>query len=580
VARRGRPPSARRRELSRGEVLLAALGACVLAIVMTWPLVLHLGTHVPRDLGDPLAQSWQPAWGGHALLHQPLDFFQANQFWPARDSLAFSDALVGYAPAGLIGSGPEAAVARYDLLFMFAYALAFFGAYLLARELGLGPAGAAVAGAAFAFAPFRLEQDGHLQVVTSGGIPLCAALGVRGIRLRRPGWLIAAWLAAAWQLSIGFTLGLPLAYLLVGGTVAAVAVWLRRGRPPLDRRLVRGAAIGAVLFLFVGAILARPYFRVAHDNPQVHRSHHVVEGFSGPITVFLTAPEENLVWGEATGSIRDGFENISEKTLFPGLAIVVLAAIGLGSSTLPKRLRIGLGIWVVVFSVLALGFQETGSFLWPYRIVYEVLPGWKGVRTPGRLVTFSSLGLALLAAAGAESVLRSLAGRGWRPALGAAVAALLVLAIVVEGRGLPFDPTDSQAQPRVPPVPPSTAALPQPQLNLPATRDSDNRRYLLWSTNGFPKMVNGKSSNAPTVFDETVAKTAGFPDRESVDYLRALGVRTVILHLRRVPGSPQAHAASRPIAGLGLTRTRRGGDLIVYEIRSAPSASAGSADAG
>ena len=74
-------------------------------------------------------------------LHQPLHFFQANQFWPLHDTLAFSDALIGYAPAGLIGSGPHAAVVRYDLLFLFAYALAFFGAYLLARELGARTAG-------------------------------------------------------------------------------------------------------------------------------------------------------------------------------------------------------------------------------------------------------------------------------------------------------------------------------------------------------------------------------------------------------------------------------------------------------
>ena len=95
----------------------------------------------PRDLGDPLPQSWQVAWGGHALQHQPLEFFQSNQFWPLDDTLAFSDALLGYAPAGLIGEGPEAAVVRYNLLFLFAYALCFAGAYLLARELGIGPAG-------------------------------------------------------------------------------------------------------------------------------------------------------------------------------------------------------------------------------------------------------------------------------------------------------------------------------------------------------------------------------------------------------------------------------------------------------
>ena len=179
--------------MTRREVITAAVGASVLAIVMTWPLLIHLGGVVPRDIGDPLAEAWQPAWGGHALLHQPLHFFDANRFWPLKDTLAFGDALIGYAPTGIIGSGPHAAMVRYDLLFIFAYALAFFGAYVLARELGLGPAGAAIAGAAFAFAPYRLEQDGHLQVISSGGIPLAIAFAVRGVRLKRPWWLFWAW---------------------------------------------------------------------------------------------------------------------------------------------------------------------------------------------------------------------------------------------------------------------------------------------------------------------------------------------------------------------------------------------------
>ena len=221
-----RMPEAGERVTARELVVLVA-GACLLAVVMHWPLVLHLGDNIPKDLGDPLPQSWQVAWDGHALAHQPLDFFQSNQFWPLEDTLAFSDALVGYAPAGLLGSGAEAAVFRYDLLFLFAYALAFAGAYLLARELGLGRGGAAVAGAAFAFAPFRLEQDGHMQVISSGGIPLAFALGLRGYRLRRPAWVVAGWAVAAWQLSVGFTLGLPLAYLLATIWVIAAVVWLR-----------------------------------------------------------------------------------------------------------------------------------------------------------------------------------------------------------------------------------------------------------------------------------------------------------------------------------------------------------------
>jgi hypothetical protein len=196
--------------LTRREVLITAAAAVVIAVVMTWPLVLNLGDVVPRDIGDPLAIAWQPAWGGHALLNQPLEFFDANRFWPIADSLAFGDALIGYAPTGMVGDGPDDAIVRYDLLFVFSYALAFFGAYLLAREVGLGPAGAAIAGVAFAFAPFRLEQDGHMQVIASGGIPLSLALFVRGFRLRQPWWRSASssdfpsptgWRRRAWRSS-------------------------------------------------------------------------------------------------------------------------------------------------------------------------------------------------------------------------------------------------------------------------------------------------------------------------------------------------------------------------------------------
>ena len=559
-------PEAGERVTAR-ELLVLVAGACLLSVVMHWPLVLHLGANIPKDLGDPLAEAWQLAWGGHALAHQPLHFFQSNQFWPLDDTLAFSDALAGYAPAGLFGSGPGAAVVRYDVVFLFAYALAFVGAYLLGRELGLGPGAAAVAGAAFAFAPFRLEQEGHMQVISSGGIPLALGLGVRGYRLGRPGWVIAGWAVATWQLSIGFTLGLPLAYLLAAVGAIAAIVWLRRGRPRLDRGLALATVAGAVLFCAAGFALSRPYVRVADAHPGARRTAAEVEAFSGPPWIFLVAPDENLVWGGATKSLRDGLENIPEKTLFPGLVILALAIAGLSSSAYPRPLRRGLGVGVVVVSVLALGFRAGGGLLWPYRIVYELLPGWQAIRVPGRLVTLSSLGLALLAGAGAQrAMLGGAARRLSRWGGGTAIAAVCALAIVVEGRGLPFDPFDNQAQPSVPPVPPSVARVPAPQLHLPAERAADNRRYLLWSTDGFPAIVNGRSSLNPAFTERLIERMEPFPDRSTVGLLSRLGVRSVILHTNRVHGTPWRGAARRPIGHLPLTRTRRH-DLVVYEIR-------------
>jgi hypothetical protein len=565
-------------DLTRREVIFAAVGASLLAIVMTWPLLIHLGSVVPRDIGDPLAEAWQPAWGGHALLHQPFHYFDANRFWPLKDTLAFGDALVGYAPAGIIGSGPHAAMVRYDALFIFAYALAFFGAYLLARELGLGPAGAAIAGAAFAFAPYRLEQDGHLQVISSGGIPLAIALAIRGVRLQRPWWLFWAWVVAAWQVSIGWVLGLPFAYGLAGAVAFGVVLWLVRGRPAVPRPMLIAGAAGVAVFVAISYWIAHPYLYIADNFPAAKRSPHEVAAFSGPLKVFITAPEENWVWGAATAGVRNSLTTLQEKTLFPGLVIVVLAVAGVFSSSLSRRTRIGLGIGAVALLILQLGFREEGGLLWPYRVLYDTLPGWDAIRTPGRLATFSSLVLALLAAAGAESAIRAVRRTPLPAWSGAAIAGFLALVIVTEGRSLPFDPFDNQAMPDVPPAQASTEGIPTPQLHLPALTAKENRAYQLASTNGFPDMVNGRASTNPAVVLDLVKHMANFPDPATVRELQDYGVRTVILHLGLTEGTPQMTAARRSISGLPLTACKLPG-LIVYEVGSSttsPRRSAGS----
>src|SRR5215216_2800078 len=555
-------------EVTARELGALIVGACLIAFAMHWPLILHLGRDIPKDLGDPLAQAYQMAWDGHALVHQPLHFFDANQFWPFGDTLAFSDALIGYAPAALIGSGPHAAVFRYDLMFLFAYALAFAGAYLLGRELGLRPGAAAVVGAAFAFAPFRLEQDGHMQVISSGGIPLALALGVRGYRLRRPGWVLTGWVVATWQLLLGFTLGLPFAYLLVAFLLIAAVVWWRRGRPSIDRGLAVATIVGVVVFVGAGVALSRPYIHVADAHPNARRTPSDVEAFAAPPWAYLVAPDENLVWGAATEPLRDTLSNVPEETLFPGLAILVLAIAGLGSTAFPRWLRVGLGIALAIVAVLAMGFRGSGvyGYLWPYRWIYEVLPGWQAIRVPGRLDTFTALGLALLAGAGVQRLIGWLRSRD-APVVarrgGAAVAAIAVLAVLVEGRGFPFDPFDAQAQPKVPAVPPSVASVPAPQLHLPAERATDNRRYVLWSTDGFPKLVNGRSSLNPAFTARLIRREQGFPSRASVRRLERIGVRSVVLHTNRVEHTPWEHAADKPVADLPVTRQREGA-LEVY----------------
>ena len=140
----GRP---RRRSAARELALVVARRACCSRCSRRWPLVLHMSSRIAPDLGDPVRTAWQVAWVGHAMLHDPLHLFDSNAFYPHPLSLAFSDSLLGYGPAAFFGSGTVAALVRYNLLFLWAWSLCFVGAYLLARELGLGRLGGAAAGA-------------------------------------------------------------------------------------------------------------------------------------------------------------------------------------------------------------------------------------------------------------------------------------------------------------------------------------------------------------------------------------------------------------------------------------------------
>ena len=551
--------------IGRREIWLCALGGTLLALAMSWPLVLHLGSTIAPDLGDPIRTAWQVAWLGHALLHQPLHIWQSNAFWPHADSLAFSDSLLGYAPAGLVGSGVKAAIVRYNLLWLGAYVFSFAGCYLLARELGLPRGGGAVAGAAFAYAPFRASEAGHLHVISSGGIALALFLLLRGYR--RESWrtVLAGWAVAAWQLSLGFTLGLQFAYLLAVLAVICGLIWWRGARASMPRALLRATLAGIALFAVVGGVQARTYLKISNEYPHARRTIAQISYYSSPPKALLAAPAENRIWGVATAHIRNSLSARNEKTLFPGAIILILTAIGLSAPLYSRRLRLGLLAGAGVCAVLALGLGLTAGG-WPYKLLVEVVPGFDGVRVPARIITLTSLALALLAGAGAQRLVWRVGGRtGGRIAL--VGAAVLVAAVTAEGAG-------RLAQPHVPTLPSPQVGLPGPILELP-TDTANDRLYQLWSVAGWPSVANGNSTFDIPQQDDLRGGMQNFPDAGGVAKLQQLGIRTVILHTMspRLPALHQAipeppdplAAAARPITGLPL-RERRAGSLVIYTI--------------
>jgi hypothetical protein len=570
--------------LSAKEIIWVIVAGVALAVLTSWPLILHMPSRIAPDLGDPVRTAWQVAYVGHAMLHDPLHLFDANVFYPHPLSLAFSDSLLGYGPAGFFGSGTVAALVRYNVLFLFAWSLCFVGGYLLARELGLRKLGAAAAAAAFAYAPYRVTEAGHLHVISSGGIALALFLLLRGYRRGSLGLVLAGWLVSAWQISLGFTLGLQFSYLLAVLAVIAVVFWMRAGRPALPRKLVAITCLGILVVGAVAIYEARPYLKISHDYPTAKRTIKEVKVYSAGPAAWLSASSENRVWGDLTAGARAHVHSKNEQVLFGGGFILLLALIGLAAPLYTRRLRIGLAVGAVTCAVLALGLGLTG-YGYPYRLLFNYAPGWDGVRVPGRVFTLATLFLALLAGAGAQALagrLGALASRHsgrWAArrslsTLSALVGVVIVIGIVGEGAG-------HMAHPVVPQPQKAEIGLPGPLLDMPTDGPAD-RVWQYYSTNGFYKIPIGNSTFDIRAVDDLRGGIHRFPDKASVEKLRYYGIRTVVLHLTmpKLPGivgyahaepPDSAAAAAKPVAGLGMTR-RQVGSLVIYEIGPGPKA--------
>ena len=567
------------RRLATHEWTAAVLGSVVLAALMVWvlpPMLLHFlsrGTinngfanptdTIIGDAADPTGQSWLLAWVGHALLQDPGRLWDTNAFYPDTGGLAFNDSMLGYAPAGFIGDGFQAALVRYNVLFVLVFALAFLGAYALIRQLGANRVGAALAGAAFAYAPWRYGHDGHLNILSTGAIPLALAMLARGhgYSLRhgyrpdrvRPGWAVAGWLVAAWQLLIGFGVGLPFFYVLSGVCLAGLIAWLVTGRRRRPRGGLRGDLAGGLVCAAVAGLRALQYRGVRDDHPETLRSLDYVGVFSPPLKGYLIAPRTSLPWGSWHDSARAALEPaVSEKALLCGIVLYLLAICGLVSSIWTVRQRIFLTVGIAAGVTLSLG-TNTPAF----ELLYNHLPGFDGSRTPGRLVLWPTLLLAILAAGFVTKLagqVRAATVADMRPLAVRVVTVPLLLLVLAEGM-----PKMDHVE--VPPVPAAMAAAEGPMVVLPSDEGTD-LNVMLWSTNGFPTITNGTASVVTPARQELRDLMTTFPSAGSVARLRELGIRSVVVVRERVVNTPYVNALAAPIDGLGITREDVGQDVL------------------
>lgn len=337
---------------------LAAIGYTALAIGLTFPLILHLSTTLPRDLGDPLLSTSILWWNAQALPFTDR-WWNGFAFYPAHGTLAFSDPRLGSSlmATPLQWIGLDAATA-YNLAFLATYPLCALAAHWLAFVLTARHGAAAVAGLVFGFCPFRAAHMPHLELLAAFGMPCALAALHLFMRTKRRRWLAVFALSLVVQ-------GLCSSYYLLFFSVF-LASWLlwffRRDDWRSHLEIVASGAIAGVvllpLILGYGAI---------HRFHGFERSFDEIQSFSADVTSFFVSHATSLLWGWTAPWSK------SEGELFPGATVLVLVVIGaaLGwkaSDQPPRRWR----SVMLAFAGVAAAIAIAGWALGPWRIS---LPG-------------------------------------------------------------------------------------------------------------------------------------------------------------------------------------------------------------
>ena len=498
----------------------------VLAIVHTWPLAADPGRHSRNDSGDTVHHEWILAWVAHQLVHDPLHLFDANVFYPERNTLAYSDHLLVQAlmAAPMLWSGASPVLA-YNLVLMAGLALTGWTTSLVVARWTDNWVAGILSGSLMAFNAFTLTRFAEIQDQHLEFFPL--ALWAVDRLLTTPRIRGAVHLAG-WFVLQALTCG----YLLVFTSVSLVAAVMARPAEWIGRRCRRTAGL---LLVSAGiAVLALtpfllPYLRLSREHGFTRPVAEVLH-FSARITDYL-ATGGRLHFNLWSHRFFDG------DALFPGLIAsgLVMAAVVSGRVWNDRRSRMAVAFGLVAFAM------SFGPALPVYGALSSVFPVMAGVRGAVRFGQLFLAGVAILAGFGLDHlqqrVRRGAIAIGVVLLLGAHLEALRAPLRYRAFDGIPqiFDSLRTSDREVI-------VCFPFPRRH----EAFENVDCMLGSTRFWHPLVNGYSSFIPESYNRASAALEAFPLGTAIQYLRQIGVTKVIVFTDKVSAPRLAYIGAHP----------------------------------
>jgi hypothetical protein len=398
----GSAASAEAEASDTGHPSIAAFGAFLLylaASVLLWgrPVLAHFASrYVAGNRGDPDFYRWALKWTPWALTHHESILFTDRVFAPQGVDLSWTALVPGPALVAWPVTAAFGTLASYNLLMLFAPALAAWAAYLVGRRV-TGSFWASLAGGyLFGFATYMTGQmQAHLNLVLIFPVPLAVYLVIRVVEGSLGRWWFVGLMSLTLLGLLSISTELFATTILFGG-IAFVLALIAAGtvRPDVVRAIaLTGLACGIVVAL-VWVPYLLPILRHAPADPirPLDRASADLLGF--------VVPHGELVGGNRFASVTDRFTaRRAEDASYIGLAGL---AVLVGFATTERRRA---GTWallgfVVVGSLLALGpvlhIVGTRMFVMPGALIAHT-PLVRNA-TPQRFPAYTALAIGVIVA--------------------------------------------------------------------------------------------------------------------------------------------------------------------------------------
>ncbi len=448
------------------------------ALLLTWPLVRHLATHVPGDGIDDPSLAWNLWWIKTRWVDQVNpDIFHADwMFHPIEINLGFYT----LTPLnGLLSVPLQTAftlVVASNLILLSSFVLAGFGAYLLALQeikqptskIGNLQLAALFAGFVYAFASSKLfyVSLGQFNIASSQWIPFCALYLLRLGRASTWRAGVRNALSAGLFLTMQAWAELTYASFLIV-FAAVVFLWSLFTRPgqPATRHAPRAIRITTFTLLALLFLIGIAPFLWAMLPDLVREGDFFASGggfadaFSADLAGYLLPTRLHPFFGDWVRALP--FPHTLGQQIFLGYSVMLLATIGGVALLRQSQARWHGGFWpvaTVLFWWLTLGshMRWLGEPL-PIPGLFALisqLPFFSGNRYPSRYSVMLLLCVAVLAAGGIARLLASQKSRTQRWQAGL-IGGLIVL-LLLEHLSIPLPLSDF----RVPSIYQRLAAAP------------------------------------------------------------------------------------------------------------------------